>query len=79
MSELESIATASLNLLASADLIEKHETAKEFAISTRTLDRWHVQRTGPPRVLIGRKVFYRRSSLIEWLQAQEESRKGRRR
>jgi predicted DNA-binding transcriptional regulator AlpA len=79
MSELESIATASLSLLESAGLLEKNEIAKELTVSTRTLDRWHTQRIGPPRVQIGRKIFYRRSSLIEWLQAQEDSRKGRRR
>jgi len=51
--------------------------AKELNVSTRTLERWHVLRVGPPRTAIGRTILYRRESVLEWLRAREE--KNRRR
>jgi hypothetical protein len=49
------------------------ELAAEFGRNKRTLDRWDVLGTGPPRTRVGRKVLYRRSSVEKWLAAQEQS------
>jgi hypothetical protein len=54
--------------------------AKELRVSTRTIARWHVERIAPPRICVGRSVFYKRSSVRTWLESREElpRRKGRR-
>lgn len=52
-------------------LISAEELATELNNSVRTLGRWDAQRTGPPRVLIGRKPYYRIHSVREWIIAQE--------
>ena len=44
-----------------------------------TLRRWEAQRIGPPSVRAGRKVFYRRAAVEEWLEEQEQSAPRRRR
>ena len=41
------------------------------ARNPRTLDRWDVLRTGPPRTRVGRKIYYNRVSVRRWLAAQE--------
>jgi predicted DNA-binding transcriptional regulator AlpA len=51
--------------------IEPHQLATELGISDRTLARWHAMRVGPPRVTIGRKPYYRRSSVAEWIAKRE--------
>jgi hypothetical protein len=40
-------------------------------IKLRTARTWRQKRTGPPWVRIGRDVFYRVTSLQEWLEAKE--------
>ena len=54
-----------------AQFLTREELATELQRNPRTLDRWQVLRTGPPRTLIGRTVLYRRSSVQKWLAAQE--------
>jgi predicted DNA-binding transcriptional regulator AlpA len=44
-----------------------------------TLSRWEARREGPPCMRIGRKVFYRRSSVEQWLLNREQSRAPRQR
>jgi hypothetical protein len=51
--------------------LTKEELATELGRNPRTLDRWNVLRTGPPRTHVGRQVFYRRASVQKWLAAQE--------
>lgn len=62
--------------LVKLDYLEPAELARELDVSERTIHRWHVLRIGPPRVAIGRKILYRRASVIEWLESQE-TRQGR--
>ena len=38
----------------------------------RTLDRWHTLRAGPQRTRAGKKVFYHRAAIIDWLDQQVE-------
>lgn len=49
------------------DLVDRQEAARLLGVVPRTLDRWHLAQTGPPRVLIGRKVRYRRQTLEQWV------------
>ena len=51
--------------------ISAEDLATELEVSVRTLGRWDALRTGPPRVLIGRKPYYRIHSAREWIIAQE--------
>jgi hypothetical protein len=67
----------SANLL--EDYLEKHELAAALDTSTRTVDRWETARTGPPRTLVGRKVLYRRESVMRWLLERERGAEDNRR
>lgn len=53
--------------------VPKNQAAAELGKKPRTLDRWHVERRGPKRTLIGRSVYYSRQAIEDWLKAQEES------
>ena len=59
--------------------ISDEELADDIKVSRRTLGRWDAQRTGPPRVLIGRKPYYSVESVREWIAAQERRPLRRRR
>ena len=56
-----------------SDYLTKHELARELRRSTRTLDRWHVQRIGPARTRAGKTILYSRRAVTEWLQRNEET------
>jgi len=53
------------------DLLTADQVAQELDTTRRTVDRWHARRIGPPRIKIGRKVYYRREAVREWLLANE--------
>jgi predicted DNA-binding transcriptional regulator AlpA len=57
----------------SEEYVEPKALAAELGVSWRTLHRWHVERLGPPRVVVGRTVLYRRESVRQWLLSREES------
>lgn len=72
---------ASQSLL--ADWISRDQLAQELMVTADTLSRWEARREGPPCMRVGRKVFYRRSSVEDWLISREQSqpvrqRRGRR-
>ncbi len=54
------------------DYISRDDLARELGRHPRTLKRWAVERTGPPYVKIGRACLYKRSRVLEWLDAQAE-------
>ncbi|TXN72856.1 helix-turn-helix domain-containing protein [Methylobacterium sp. WL6] len=54
-----------------AELVDRTAAAELLGVSPRTLDRWHLLREGPPRILVGRQVRYRVSALEAWLLAHE--------
>ena len=55
----------------------REELASELGISPRTLDRWAVARTGPPRTKCGpKKVLYDRRQIEAWLQSHTEEVEG---
>lgn len=47
--------------------------AYDLGVTERTLREWHTRRLGPPRIVIGRRVFYSRGSVRAWLAAQERA------
>ncbi|MCC5974179.1 MAG: helix-turn-helix domain-containing protein [Rubellimicrobium sp.] len=60
--------------------ISRADLARELEVTEGTLRRWASERSGPPYIRAGRKVFYRRSAVVEWLEDQEaaELRRARR-
>jgi predicted DNA-binding transcriptional regulator AlpA len=57
-------------------LLTPAQLASQLGVTTRTLQRWEVERTGPPRVVIGKQVFYRTVSVLAWVESCEQ-RRGR--
>jgi hypothetical protein len=53
------------------DYQSEDELAQELDRSPRTLARWRAARIGPPYVEIGRRIFYRRAGVAEWLLKRE--------
>ena len=53
--------------------ISRLDLALELGLSVDTLRRWEAMRTGPPCVRAGRKVYYRRAAIQEWIRAQEQA------
>jgi hypothetical protein len=66
-----------LNLL--ADWIARDQLAQQLMITTDTLSRWEARREGPPCMRVGRKVFYRRTSVEAWLLSREQGQPVRKR
>jgi len=54
--------------------ISRQKLAGELGVTVDTLGRWQRQRKGPACIKAGRKVFYRRSTVENWLLKQEQSR-----
>ena len=50
-----------------AGYLKPKDLAKALDVSERTIARWHHFREGPPRVEIGRKVYYRKESVMAWI------------
>lgn len=73
----ESIAKPSGGLL--GGWISRTDLALQLGVSEDTLRRWDVMRSGPPCTRAGRKVFYRRATVIEWLEDQENNAPRRKR
>ena len=56
-----------------ADWISREQLARALDLTTDTLSRWEARRQGPPCTRIGRKIFYRRAAIQEWIRAQEQA------
>jgi hypothetical protein len=54
-----------------AQILTKQEAARELNRSTRSLDRWHTERKGPPRFLVGGRVAYDRRDVERWVEEQK--------
>ncbi len=57
------------------DWISRHDLAISLGVSEDTLWRWDMRRTGPQSIKLGRKVYYRRSTVRSWLETREQARK----
>ena len=55
-----------------ADWISREQLACELGLTSDTLARWEARRQGPPCTRIGRKSFYRRAAVHDWIWAQEQ-------
>jgi hypothetical protein len=51
--------------------LTKSQLAKAIGRSSRTLDNWHRDRIGPPRIKFGGTILYNLDSFRQWLAAQE--------
>ena len=60
------------------EYLARDELARQLGKSVRTLDRWHVQRVGPPRTRVGRLILYRKEAVARWLRDNEQERLGER-
>ena len=56
-----------------ADWISREQLARVLGLTADTLSRWEARRQGPPCTRIGRKTFYRRAAIQEWIRAQEQA------
>ena len=56
-----------------ADWISREQLAHALGLTADTLSRWEARRQGPPCTRIGRKAFYRRAAIHEWIRAQEQA------
>ena len=63
--------TKSANPVLALDLISPRQLAAELGMCLRTLSRLHDARSGPPRISLGRHLFYRRAAVDAWLQSCE--------
>ena len=55
------------------EYMSSDEVAAWLKVSRRTLHRWARLRKGPPSIKIGRGVFYRRTSVKNWLLSLENA------
>ena len=51
--------------------ISRLDLALEIGVTVETLHRWEKLRFGPPCVRAGRKIYYRRDAVQDWLMQQE--------
>jgi len=52
------------------DYLSHKQLARELGVAERTLDRWRAVGEGPPRTLIGQRVYYAREDVRTWLREQ---------
>ena len=55
--------------MAEADLLTTAEVAKLCRISPETVRYWRFIGEGPPSAKVGRRVLYRRTDVLAWLDA----------
>ena len=60
-----------------AGWISRGELARELGLTEDTLRRWEDRRIGPVCVRAGRRVYYRRTAVQDWLAAQEVAKQAR--
>ena len=54
-----------------SDYLTTDELAADLGCSPRQLKRWRAEGTGPPATWLGRRLFYRRDAVREWLLKKE--------
>ena len=55
------------------DLIEEHEYAKLRGVAVRTLQRERARGVSARFIKIGRRIFYRKEAISEWLLSKEQA------
>ncbi|ATX64568.1 helix-turn-helix domain-containing protein [Roseinatronobacter bogoriensis] len=56
--------------------ISRSQLAEELGVCEETLRRWTNARRGPACVRAGRKIYYRRSTVLAWLEKLEGADQG---
>jgi len=46
------------------EILTRGATARAIGVHTKTLDKFHRERVGPPRIKIGKRVYYHRQSVL---------------
>ena len=54
-----------------SDLISEADYAELRGVCVRTIQRERALRSGPPYIKLGRRIFYKLSSIDQWLDDQE--------
>ncbi|OLB24859.1 MAG: hypothetical protein AUH15_00015 [Acidobacteriales bacterium 13_2_20CM_55_8] len=54
-----------------SDYLTEKQLARSLTRNVRTIRRWDALRIGPPRIRVGRKILYKKSSVAHWLQENE--------
>ncbi len=58
------------------DYFSRGELAEELDKSDRTIARWDRLRIGPPKTLVGKRSYYRRDAVRQWLLRKERAQMG---
>lgn len=56
-----------------SDYITREQLAEELKVTTRTLDKWAWMRSGPKKIKIGARCYYKRQDVLAWLEAQGDA------
>lgn len=56
------------------DYLTREQLAQELKATVRTIMRWENMPDGLPRVNVGGKILYRKSSVAAWLERRERQR-----
>jgi len=56
-----------------SDYITREQLAQELKVTTRTIDKWGVQRTGPKKIKIGARCYYSRQGVLAWMSSLSEA------
>jgi len=52
-------------------LLTEKQTAEALHVEYTTLRNWASRREGPPRIVIGKSIFYRYEALNAWIKSRE--------
>jgi len=52
-------------------LLSETQAASALGVKFTTMRNWAVLRQGPPRIRIGKKIFYRYDALVAWIESRE--------
>jgi hypothetical protein len=55
------------------DYIDEYELAEEIGHVVRTVRGWRHRRCGPPYIIIGRRAYYRKAAVRDWLLSKEKA------
>lgn len=58
-------------MLNTQDIISEKDAANYLGLKVNTLRGWACRRKGPPRIKVGKKIWYRQEALTEWMHSQE--------
>lgn len=51
------------------DYVTREQLAEELKVTTRTLDKWAWQKSGPRKIKIGARCYYARQDVLSWMES----------